>query len=213
MAVTDQEVLDELQGHLLETQNSGASFSSGLWTVTEVVDALNQRQRRLLRDTMMLLKRADLVTTPNVTRQPLPTDCIAVQRIAWRGSDGVRREVPRSDGHDADNAILDWELEMGDRPRVYMDAEVPQLQIQTAPAPANAGVLEALYVYLGALLSNTGVALTVPDEWAPAVKWGAVADLLSKVGRGQDLKRAAEAELRYQEAVAATAIMLAGFSE
>ncbi len=33
MAVTDQQILNEVQGHLLETQDNGATVSSGLYNV------------------------------------------------------------------------------------------------------------------------------------------------------------------------------------
>lgn len=210
MSVTDQDVLNEIQGHLLEPQNSGASWLSGWWSTAEVISYLNQRQWKFLKDTCILLKRADLVTTPNVTRQPLPTDCILVDRIYWRDALGRYREIPKGDSWDADQHLSTWEIEFGNRPLEFSSAEVPQLQIQIAPASSEVGVLEALYVYLSTALSNSGISLTVPDELSPAIKWGVIADMLSKVGRGQDLVRAKYAEQRYEEGVAAAQIMLGG---
>lgn len=45
---------------------------------------------------------------------------------------------------------------------------------------------------------------TIPSEYWPAIKWGTIADMLSKIGRAYDPGRAAYAESRYQEGVAAS---------
>lgn len=212
MTVTDQELLNQTQAHLLETQDLGLTVSSGLWTVAEMISYANNRQRQFLKDTAILLKRTPLVTTPNVNRQPLPSDCVEIARISWQGNDGTFREVARADSLDSDMNLPSWELESGPTPREYSETEDPSLEIRVAPAPSIPGVLTALHSYLGTTLSNSGISLTVPDEFYPAVLWGTIADMLSKVGRGQDLTRAGYAESRYAEGVAAAAVMLNGFA-
>jgi hypothetical protein len=47
-----------------------------------------------------------------------------------------------------------------------------------------------------------GVLLGIPDDWAWAVKWGALADLLSNEGQGKDPDRAQYCEERFQQALA-----------
>ena len=48
MALTDQQVLSEIQAHLIEPEDNGVTWPSGLWTSTEVLDLLIARQRPLL---------------------------------------------------------------------------------------------------------------------------------------------------------------------
>lgn len=214
MAVTDQNVLNEIQAHMVEgVQDGGTSWPSGLWTVAEVIAYANQRQYRFLKETSCVLKRATLVTVPSVQRHPLPTDWIVTRRLVFRssGSPAVFTEVPRGDGFEADHLLLDWPFNSASVPRLYMDSEIPNLFIQTAPSVNVSGLLQILYTALSTLLSNTGVAFTVPDEFTPAVKWGTMADMLWKSGRAHDPERAGYCEARWQEGVAAANVMLAGW--
>lgn len=201
-----------MQGHLLETQDSGATVSSGLWTVQECIDALNERQFRFLKDTALLLTPAEIVTVPNVLRHALPTDWIVTANSAYRNADNDWNELARSDGFEADNSsINDWPIERG-APLLYTDGELPTLGIQIMPASLDAGVIHILYVALSTTLSNSGVTFTVPDEFVPAVKWGALGDLLGKVGRGADPQRSQYCEGRYQEGLVAAQLMLDGWA-
>lgn len=201
-----------MQEHLLETNDSGASWPSGLWTVQEAIDAINDAQYRFLLDTLLLVTPATLVTIPNVLRHALPTDWIATYDVQWHAADGTYHELAKSDGFEADNSsISDWPIELGS-PLLYTEGEVPTLTIQVMPASLDAGVIELLYVALSTTLSNSGVNFTVPDEFVPALKWGALGMLLEKVGRGQDQERAQYCHMRYTEGVAAAQIMFDGWA-
>lgn len=213
MAVTDQQVLGEIQEALVEPNDSGATWPSGMWTSAEVLNYFNNRQNQFLKETGVLLTRVALATTPNVNRQPLASDTMFLQRLVWKSSAGVWNEVPRADTWEADNALNAWPYTMESRPKMYTDSEIPTLQVQIMPAASDAGVLYALYCALGTTLTGSGTSLTVPDEFTPAVKWGTVADMLSKIGRALDRPRAAWAEERYQEGVAAAQLILLGWEQ
>lgn len=214
MSITDQQVLNEIQGHLLETQNSGASWSSGHWTASEVITYLNQKQYDFLKRTSLLLSRNTLATTPQEIRQPLPADCILIHRVVWKSALGVYSEVPRGDGFEADHAQGDWPYNTAtdNIPHLYTDGEIPTLQIQVMPPVNDAGVLQILYVALSTTLSNSGVAFSVPDEFVPTIKWGVVAEMLGKVGRGQDPNRAAWANTQYELGIEAAKLMISGWT-
>jgi hypothetical protein len=210
VTVTDQQVLDELQYAVIEAPNHGASWPSGLWAVAEITEYLNEAQFQFLKATNAVQRRATLVTTPNVHRQPLPADWIATTRVAWTSPTGAISELPRASEAELDYAAATWGHETAARPEVYTDAETPSLQIEVAPAAWDGGILTILYTALSATLSNTGIVLTVPDECAPAIKWKVLALMLGKAGRGQDLVRAAYCEARYQEIVQAVQLLVAG---
>lgn len=242
------DLLTEIQYHLLETPNNGDSYSSEQWTRDEVFDYLRNRQNQFLKDTAILLKRETITYTPGQLRQPLPTDWVITQRMVWADDDGTYTELPRADGWGADYGQQDWNSSSPDKPAVYMDEEFPSLETAIAPVPTNSGDPEILYVYqvplgidtfnssmridefapyprvagmpitdryrwtsVGLSIPFGSVPLVVPGEFSAAIKYGVMADMLSKVGRGQDPIRAAYCESRYQEGVEAAAMMLAGW--
>lgn len=212
MAITDQQVLSEIQLHLQETPaDFGVTWYSGQWTAAEVLNYLNYRQYRFLKETYILLKRATVSVLPNTTRQNLPTDWVCTQRCVWQANDGSFVEIPRGDGWEADHALVDWPYNQGTRPQIYTDGEVPTLQIETIPASNQPGAIGLLYAYQPTLLTGAGTNFTVPDEFVPAIKWGTISDMLAKVGRAHDPERAAYCEQRFNEGVQAAQIMLNGW--
>ncbi len=211
MAVLDQEVLSEIQGALIEPEDSGASWASGFWTVNEVIEYMDERQRDFLKETFCLVTPATLTTIPNVLRHPLPQDWIATYDVQWHTPEGVFKELPRSDSFEADLGIIDWTFETQPAPDLCSDGDQSTLLIQVMPAANDVGVLEILYVKVSAALSNSGIPFEVPDEFVPAIKWGVISDMLTKVGRAHDPARAAYAESRYAEGLEAAKVMLKGF--
>jgi hypothetical protein len=213
VSVTDQAILGEIQDSLGDTNNSGASWSSGEWTAGEVIALTNQRQRQFLRETGVVLTQTTITTNPNILRHNLPTDWVATRRVAWLDVLGNVTSIPSGDNFEMDLFRSDWPYNQDvTTPRIYSDADQANLILETAPAIASPGVLNFLYVALSALLSNSGVLYTVPDECVPAIKWGVVADMLSKVGRAHDPLRAQWAEDQYREGVEATKIVLKGWA-
>jgi len=211
MTVLDTQLLGEIQDSLVEPSNGGASWASGMWTAAEVISLFNNRQDQFLKETGLLVSRSAIATTPNVNRQPLPTDCMFVQRLVWQASSGTWSEIPRGDSFEMDSASSAWPITMEPKPQTYADAEIPSLQVQLAPAPSDAGVAWALYFALGTALTGAGVAMTVPDEFAASVKWGVVSDMLNKIGRALDRGRATWSEERYREGVEAARLMILGW--
>lgn len=211
MALVDQDILQEIQYAVVEPPNPVAAFPSGLWTLTEVLAYANDRQRRFLKDTGVVLTRSSITAIPNTQRHELPAGWIQGHRVVWLTPGGSRYELPRMDGWQFDHGLPTWPYNTAARPEGYMEEEVPTLQIQVAPASYDGGTIELLYAALGTALSGAGVAFSVPDECVPAIKYGILADMFGKVGQGQDLSRADYCEQRYQHGVEATRLLLDGF--
>ena len=116
-----------------------------------------------------------------------------------------------TDGVDDD----DWVSAGNPKPLYYHDSNssptLPQETIQVSPAPSDTGELQVLYTALGDTLANTGVELSIPPDFAPIIKWEVLYLMLSKVGRAHD-GRSAYCHRRYQEGVAATKLLLSGYS-
>lgn len=212
MSVTDQAFLSEIQGTLIEPEDNGVAWASGFWTSAEVVDYMNARQREFLKETFCLVSSNTLVTVPGPLRHPLPQDWVATYDVQWRTAAGVYKELPRSSSFEADLADPDWIYESQPIPDACSDGDQGTLLLQIMPLANDAGLLEILYVAVSATLGTGGVLFDVPDEFIPAIKWGVISDMLSKVGRAHDPSRAAYAEARYQEGIMAVQVMLGRFS-
>ena len=59
---------------------------------------------------------------------------------------------------------------------------------------------------------GSGIPLLVADAWAPYLKYGVLADMFSKDGRGQDLLRARYCEQRFAEGIALASVLVDGFA-
>lgn len=213
LVLVDRDVLKDVQLALVEDPvDSGESWTSGLWTVSEVIDYLNQRQAEFLKLTGVRLTRARVATIPQVQRHPLPGDWVATQRCIFLSPDGRKKTLHRADPFELDHGLPTWEHAGATKPKVYTDGMLPTGTIQIAPKAQDGGVLELLYVALGTSLSNTGVAFQVPAEFVAPVKWGVVASMLGKVGRANDARRAEYAEMRFQEGIEAAKMILGGWA-
>lgn len=205
-------MLSRIQAALIEPRNGGQSFPSQLWSRDEVLAIANQRQQALLQDTLLLL---GLVTITPVNigdhRVALPSDWIRTVTVVWRGNDGTVRELMRSDSFETDHVLPNWEA-VDSTPLVYHEQEAPNGFLQIAPGPDVAGSIDLLYVPQGVELTGSGELLTVPDELEHAIRYGNLADLLAKDGRGKDAARAAYCEQRYKLASDLTKIIIEGWT-
>lgn len=213
LVIVDRDALKEIQLALIEDPvDSGESWTSGLWTVNEVIDYLNQRQSEFLKLTGVRLTRARVVTVPQVQRHPLPADWVVTQRAVFLSPDGRKKVLSRSDPFELDHGLPTWGHEMETKPKVYTDGMLPLGTIQVAPKARDGGVLELLYVALGTSLANTGIPFQVPAEFVAPVKWGVISSMLGKVGRANDRRRAEYAEMRYQEGIEAAKMIMGGWA-
>lgn len=209
MTTTDQDAILELQNALAEQPDSSV-MESDLWTIDEVIDALNEKQRELLKLTGVVRTHETIDHTAGSTLQPLPQSTISVHGATWQGADGSRYPLQVADTWGLDHGLPSWQTEPEVHPRFYQDAEVPQQQLRTYPPTFSSGTLLLLHTALGTALSNTGIAFTVPDEMVPLVIWGALETLLRKAGRGQDAQRADYCNRRWQEGLLAIEVLMAG---
>jgi hypothetical protein len=209
----DQDLLQAIQYGLLEVPDGGQNWPSGLWTLEEVLARLSERQNAYLKRTQILVTAATSAAVPiSEHRVSLPIDWIATVTAVWRGNDGRSRDLLRAGQFTSDAMQPTWEQTNG-LPLAYHEYDPPMLILEIAPAPDVAGVVDLLYVAMGTTPNGNGVTLTLPDEINDAgVKYGVLADLLSKEGRGQDQSRAAYCEQRFDLAVEIGRIIVDGWA-
>lgn len=193
---TDQELLNEIQYHLLETPNNGNSMTSDMWTVQELIAAINANQNWFSARAPLILNRGSAslsgwtpaVETPVWDLSTDFPDLIDIYRASWDGR-GLQRG----------SSFWLHQVETG-TPDYYI-MRIGTLQMELHPAPTSAGTLELIYTEAPTYLSNTGVTVSVPDDFSQYIKWGALSDLLKKEGQSHDPVRARYAEMRLNEGI------------
>lgn len=203
--VTDRDIIQALQYHLLEPATSQAVwFGTEMFNIDVLRYAIQRRRDQFLADTGIVVNRSLLSIIPNIGRQQLLDSTIDVRRAAWLGAAPTNYYNPlwREDERLLTMASQTWSVDLG-TPEMYSIMAPPPLEIQLAPPPISSGQVELLTVDSGAALdpANTATVLGIPDDLTPAIKWGALADLLGIDGIAADPVRAQFAEQRYQQYV------------
>ena len=211
MSVTDQDQLTEIQLRVLEPNDSGATFPSGLWTPTEILSYFNQRQNRFNKETGLLLAIADVPTVAGQTRYTdgLPVeDWIATQRVVYFDSTGLATPMAIVDSRVMDSLPAG---RLPTRPTWFDESTPPLLAFDVAPtAPDALGHFELLYISILEVLGGAGDLFDVPDDFVPYITYGVLADMFSKISRVQNLELAAYFESRFDEGVKLAGYLLEG---
>lgn len=204
--MTDQELLEELQRALIEPPDLGATWPSGLWTTAEVVGYANQRQDRMLKETLAVVSWLDTPLAPGQSQQDLPDGWLATRNafLVYQAATVPLSPISR---READLMLPDWGASLG-RPQWYIEEEWATRQVSLVPPPAVGGVLHLYAALVGNALDGTGIDLTIPDEFAPYLWYGVLADMFGKQGRAFDQPRAQYCEARYQEGVQLGQVLL-----
>jgi hypothetical protein len=201
--VKDQDIVSMIQYHFLEpaTGNSwtGSNQFGGLADITA---SIQKRRDQLLSDTGCVVTRTSGIVTAAGTNSILLLDSIvAIRRLAFIDSFGIAKPLLPSDILSQRN-YSSTELHTPGEPYSYSSAASRPTEILLVPPTNQPGTLDLVSVQSGATLNPAvGVLLGLPDDYCWAVKWGAMADLLSKDGPARDSIRAAYCERRYQLAV------------
>lgn len=210
---TDQALLQQIQYTVIEPPDGGVTWPSGLWTREEVLNYLNQRQNRFLKETHLQFGIALIQGVVGTIYYDLPWDWIATVRVLWINDEGETSALMRSDTWEADNGIPTWSYVKG-LPKIYYDGGAPiSLAIMPPPdgtPPVTPGTIQIHYVPTAVDLTGDGEILTIPNEFVPSVKYGGLADMLMKVGRAQD-PRAQYCSQRYQLGVEIARLLVKGF--
>ena len=84
--MTDQDVLNEIQIHLLEEPNFGVLFSSDLWEADQVIAHLNSSYRDFISNTRTNLEITTIPTVVGQSRYDLADftpDILDISRLAF----------------------------------------------------------------------------------------------------------------------------------
>jgi len=201
--VTDTSLVSTIQYHLLEPATGTSWIGTDQFNLSDVTNALQRRRNQFLLDTGCVVAHStQSMTASPIGRIVLPDITVLVRRVDWTTPEGYVTHVWKSDEWAMGAARQSWNLEPSSPPQTWSMAVTNPLTIQLAPPPSDSGSLDFLTIQSGANLNPAaGVLMGIPDDYCWAVKFGALADLLSKDGPARDPQRAQYCEGRYQEGV------------
>lgn len=204
-AVTDRNIIQQVQYALLESASSQTAWTgTEMFTYQEVANAIQNRLNQFMADTGCVVNRSLVsVISPPSGRETLSQNTVDVRRAAWLGSspENYYTTLWREDERLLTAADQSWSVTPG-APEAYSIMAPPPLRFQIAPVPVSNGQLELLTVDSASLdPANSATILGIPDDLTPAIKWGALADLLGADGIARDPIRAQFCEQRYMQYV------------
>jgi hypothetical protein len=171
------------------------------FTADDVLNAVQRRQNEILSVSGSTITRRTIGAVAG--RIQLPDTVIDVRRIAYLPNSPGTNSVLFQDDTWAEQAFNPgYTTQPPGTPFTYLLNTQPPISFDTDRAPGFSGNYEILTIENGAFLSvGTPSLLSIPDDWSWAIKWGALADLLSRDANPKDTLRASYCEQRYRMAV------------
>jgi len=203
--VTDRDIIKQIQYALLESASSQTSWTgTEMFTYNDISKAITNRRNQFSSDTGIVVSRSLInILPPPASREILVQDVVDLRRMAWLGAspENYYKTMWRDDERMLTAYQPDWSVDPG-TPSTYSIMATPPLRFQIAPPPISTGQIELLTVNSVTLdPANSATILGIPDDLTPAIKWGALADLLGIDGIASDPTRAAYCESRYMQYV------------
>jgi hypothetical protein len=228
LTVLDTDIYTAMQLHLLEPPtgiNPWPANGSAQFTANDFLNAVQRRRDEILSFTGCTMTRRTVPATNGRITLPFPVYDVrrmaylpaALQPIGYglgrygKGPYGFAayRMTPASrmwpdDTWAEQSYNFSYNQNPPGTPLVYMMSTQPPISFDTDCPPGGAGVYEIIDIEGGTALS-VGVpsTLSLPDDWTHVIKWGALADLLSRESNSKDIPRAQYCEQRYRLGMAA----------
>jgi hypothetical protein len=202
----DTDIYQRLLYMMLENGSSTASANpvvttTGQFTAADLVGAAQRARDEFLMRTACVLTVEELNVTPNVATVPVPQSVLTAIAGYWIPAASPSLPVPlyRADAEITNLYDPNDSLTSG-TPATFSLGVEPELTLTLAPPPNQNGTVELLCVESQSTLSaTTPTALYLPSDIAPAITWGALADLLNSSAEKQDAARAAYARTRFEQ--------------
>jgi hypothetical protein len=210
LTVTDASLYETIEYYLLEPAtgiNPYPPTASSQFTADDLLNAVQRRRDELLSITGCTVNRR--LVSAVAGRITLPDTVIDIRRIAYLPS--LAGQSPSvlwpDDAWSEQSFNVDYTLTPAGTPLTYLQSVQPPISFDTDVPPAYSGSYEVLTIEAGPALSATSPStLLVPDDWTHVIKWGALADLLSRESDARDIPRAAYCEQRYRLGAAALSV-------
>jgi hypothetical protein len=201
-SVTDRDLFQAIEYHLLEPVTNGTWAGSEQFNAADITGALERRRNQFLLETGCRINHSTQTGGQTPTgRVDLADTIIDVRRLVYIDANGAYTKLWPDDEYIMNAFASGWSINPGP-PSVYSVIATPPVRIQIAPIPNISGTLDLLTIDAGATLDpTTNVVMGVPDDFTWAVKFGALLDLLTKDGPPSDPIRAGYCQKRWEEGI------------
>ncbi len=206
--LNDSFVYTVAQYHLLEPPNGNSPWTgTSQFSLADFTQALQRRRDAILQitgcnigpfsTTFGVTPGTNRVTLPDTTSQSI----LDVRRVRFLPATGFGNPstLYREDGLAMEYFENNYE-QTNAIPMAYDELAGPPLTLTFDANPNVPNTLDMLCMISGGNITlGTSSPLLIPDDWYWVLKFGMMADLLSKEVESRDLERAAYCEKRFQE--------------
>lgn len=201
--VTDVDLFTEMEYHLLEPPTGATWTGSNQFTINDLLGAVQRRRDQLLFESGCHLERSTQTASTAFVDTVLDENVIDVRRMAWLSLSTDAFKPLWMDDRWAQENFQPRTIGTVGIPSTWRRSTEPPLVVSVNKIPPVAGNYEFITVNSGALLSTgSPTVLTVPDDFAWVIKYGALADLLSRESVARDPLRAEYCQRRYLQGMA-----------
>ena len=200
--LTDAYLYTVAQYHLLEPPTGNGTWTgTNQFSLADFTQALQRRRDQILQATDCNVGpfSTTLGIAGGTNRVLLPDTVLDMRRVRYVPSLTVPATLFRSDGLAFEYFTNGFEQTTG-QPLEWDVLASPQLAITFDALANQPNLLDCLAILAGpAIAPPTASPLLIPDDWSWVLKWGMMADLLSKETESIDPQRAAYCLQRFEE--------------
>jgi hypothetical protein len=199
--LTDTNSYTMMEYMLLEPPTGGTWTGTSQFTISDFSQALQRRRDEMLQISncnQLLLQ--NIALTPNTRRTTLPDTVIDVERVRYIPVTGSPNTLYRDDTVAQEFYEAGFLQMSSGTPQTFMLSSEPPLTWDVDIPPNLPGKYEAVVLESGTAFSPpTATLLGIPNDFAWALEWGALADLLGRESEATDHQRASYCLRRYQD--------------
>lgn len=200
-ALTDTDVYTLIEYHLLEPATGSTWTGTDQFSIADLSQACSRRRNEILQAAACNMAESSLSVTPNTSAVGVNDLYLDVRRCRWvpAANQGSPVTLQRGDSRSFQYFTPRYAQTNGNPLRWDVIGSPPQ----TITLDTMVNVPSTLQV-LGMKAGDdfdppASSPLLMPDDWMWVLKFGAMADILSKEQEGKDLERAAYCRQRYEE--------------
>lgn len=198
--VTDADLYDQIEAMLYEP------MSGGTWTgTTQYNIGILQAALQYRRDELLLQSAANPINmstaSPLLAVQTLlPDSTLDLMRVRWIAQDSSMPYVlGREDVNSANAFAPQSGIQPGDPESWLITASSP-LSFAVNRPPNQPGTFDMLLSFAGqSFIPPAATPVGIPDDWTPALVYGALADVLANSPEGRDSMRSKYCLQRYEQ--------------
>ena len=199
--LTDTDVYTLIEYHLLEPPTGASWTGTNQYSITDLSQGCSRRRNEILQAASCNMVEQVISLVPNTYVAQMTDLALDVRRCRWvpAVNQGAPVTLQRGDTRSFQyftpsfpqnrRRPLRWDVIGSPPEQITLDTQVP--------VPSTLQVLEVQ----GGQDFNPpgGLPLLIPDDWMWVLKFGAMADILSKEQEGKDIQRAEYCRKRYTE--------------